>query len=92
MGVLKTAELGEHGAVLVCKNASVRVSPSFGWCSVLDSGSSRRLGRSAFLPVGKGLDIAYIAANGEGLHAAKGESRWIKQLDRHSGQEAVIRK
>ncbi|KAI4311673.1 hypothetical protein MLD38_036550 [Melastoma candidum] len=91
-GMLQMAELGEHGAVLVCKNASVRISSSFRWRSVLDSGSTRRLVRSSFIPVGKGLDIAYVAANGESLRNFKGEKRWIKRLDRHSGEEVIIRK
>ncbi|KAI4370028.1 hypothetical protein MLD38_018415 [Melastoma candidum] len=91
-GMLRTAKLGEHGAVLVCKNASVRVSSSFGWRSVLYSGSTRRLVRSAFLPVGKGLDIAYISGNGESLRKLKGESRWIKRLDWRTREEVIIRK
>lgn len=60
--VLRLAKLGNRGAVLVCKNANSRAS-SFGWRGVLEGGS-RRLVRSVLLPVGRGLDIAHVAASG----------------------------
>lgn len=91
---LRLAKLSDRGAVLVCKNASSRAAPeeAFRWRSVLD-GESRRLVRSVFLPVGKGLDIAHVSASGSGGCAVKGKhSRWIKHVDRRSGEETVIRK
>lgn len=89
--ILKVAKLGERGAVLVCKNASSRAASDFRWRSVFDGGS-RRLVRSVFLPVGKGLDIAHVAAGGGGTGLEKGKSRWIRRVDRESGEEFVIRK
>ncbi|KAJ4846526.1 hypothetical protein Tsubulata_013526 [Turnera subulata] len=90
--VMKVANLGSRGAVLVCKNAtSSRSASSFRWRSVVDSGS-RRLVRSVFLPVGKGLDIAYVATSGGNSGSGKGNKRWIRHIDRQSGEEYMIRK
>ncbi|CAK9144275.1 unnamed protein product [Ilex paraguariensis] len=88
--ILRVARLGHRGAVLVCKNANSRTASDFRWRSVLDGKS--RVVRSVFLPVGKGLDIANVAASGASSKSGKGESRWIKHIDRRSGEEYVIRK
>lgn len=88
--VLRLAKLSNQGAVLVCKNASSR-SSSFRWRAVVEGGS-RRLVRSVFLPVGKGLDIAHVATSGGNSGLSKGGKRWIKHIDAQSGEEHVIRK
>lgn len=85
--IIRVAKLGQRGAVLVCKNASSRAGSTFKWHSVLGGGS--RIVRSVFLPVGKGLDVAYVGATGGG---EKGASRWIKCVDFQSGEEFMIRK
>ncbi|CAI0551574.1 unnamed protein product [Linum tenue] len=96
--VLRAAKLSGRGAVLVCKNASSKQATSFRWRSVLDGGSTRRLVRSVYLPVGKGLDIAHVATSGAASSTAGGgqskssQSRWIKHVDRESGEVHVIRK
>ncbi|KAF9685723.1 hypothetical protein SADUNF_Sadunf03G0083800 [Salix dunnii] len=90
--VLRLTNLSSRGAVLVCKNASSRDGSSFKWKNVVEDGS-RRLVRSVFLPVGKGLDIAHVATSGGSSgNSGKVESRWIKHVDRQSGEEHVIRK
>ncbi|KAE8727637.1 hypothetical protein F3Y22_tig00005411pilonHSYRG00051 [Hibiscus syriacus] len=90
--VLRLAKLSNRGAVLVCKNANSKSASSFKWRSVTDDGS-RRLVRSVFLPVGKGLDIAHVATtSGGNSSSGKGKRRWIKHVDRQSGEEYVIRK
>lgn len=89
--VLKLANLSSRGAVLICKNANSRTDSSFRWKSVIDNGT-RRLVRSAFLPVGKGLDIAHVAAAGGNSGTGGGKGKWIKHVDRRSGEEFVIRK
>ncbi|KAK3038490.1 hypothetical protein RJ639_029788 [Escallonia herrerae] len=90
--ILKVAKLGHRGAVLVCKNASSKAASSFGWRSVLEGES--RLVRSVFLPVGKGLDIAYVAASrgGRNLGSGAGKSLWIKRMSTDSGEEFFIRR
>ncbi|KAI3468872.1 hypothetical protein Pfo_025535 [Paulownia fortunei] len=88
--ILRVAKLGHRGAVLICKNASSRAASDFRWRSVLDGKS--RIVRSVFLPVGKGLDIAHVGARGGGSGSGKGQTRWIKHIDQHSGEEFVIRK
>lgn len=90
--ILGLAKLSHQGAVLVCKNASSRIGSGFRWGNVLDSGS--RLVRSVFLPVGKGLDTAYVAIRdgSSSLSNGKGKNRWIKHIDQKSGEEHVIRK
>ncbi|KAK8484477.1 hypothetical protein V6N11_012039 [Hibiscus sabdariffa] len=93
--VLRLAKLSNRGAVLVCKNADSKTASGFKWRSVIEGGSqSRRLVRSVFLPVGKGLDIAHVASSGgnPGSGSGKGQRRWIKHVDRQSGEEYVIRK
>lgn len=89
--VLRLAKLSNQGAVLMCKNASSRSISTFRWRSVADNGS-RRLVRSVYLPVGKGLDIAHVATSGGSSDSSRGEKRWIKHVDRQSGEEYVIRK
>lgn len=89
--ILKAATFGHRGAVLVCKNASSRAASDFRWRSLFDD---RRIVRSVFLPVGKGLDITHVAARestGPGSDKTK-KSRWIKRVDRQSGEEFLIRK
>ncbi|KAK4751762.1 hypothetical protein SAY87_020560 [Trapa incisa] len=89
--LLKMARLGDRGAVLVCTNASSRNLSGFRWGAVLEgrrpSQVQRRLVRSVFLPVGKGLDIAYV-----GMSGGRKSSRWIKSVDHESGEEIIIRK
>ncbi|XP_047325025.1 uncharacterized protein LOC124928817 [Impatiens glandulifera] len=90
--IFQVAKLGNRGAVLVSKNASSRAVTEFRWLSILDGESTRRIVRSVFLPVGKGLNIAHVSAVGEKSSApAKGHSRWFKHIDRHTGEEIVIR-
>lgn len=94
--ILRVAKLGNRGAVLVCKNASSRAASDFRWRCVLDGKS--RIVRSVFLPVGKGLDMAHVGAATVGSSSSSSSSRkshnhrWIKHIDRQSGEEFVIRK
>ncbi|KAK1407891.1 hypothetical protein QVD17_39518 [Tagetes erecta] len=88
--IIKEAKFGVRGAVLVCKNAASNVQ----LCSLFDGGS-RRIVRSVFLPVGKGMDIAHVAGeNGSGSdrEKKKKKSRWIRRVDRRSGEEFMFRK
>ncbi|KAL1333629.1 hypothetical protein HN51_062481 [Arachis hypogaea] len=93
--VLRLAKLSAQGAVMVRKNANASSSsskPTFKWRGVVDEGGSRRrVVRSVFLPVGKGLDIAHVSGVGGGRGGADGK-RWIKHVDRRSGDVHVIRR
>lgn len=92
--VLRVARLSDKGAVLLCKNANSRsAAPGFKWRNVLEGGS-RRLVRSVFLPVGKGLDIAHVssAIKAAGSYGGRGGKRWIKHVDQQSGEVHVIRR
>ncbi|PRQ18039.1 putative S-adenosyl-L-methionine-dependent methyltransferase [Rosa chinensis] len=90
--VLRQARLNQSGAVLVCKNANSKSDSSFRWRSVIDSGS-RKVVRTVFLPVGKGLDMAHVSCSGGNSGSSKVEKkRWIKHFDQRSGEEHVIRK
>ncbi|CAI8609675.1 unnamed protein product [Vicia faba] len=95
--VLKVAKLSEKGAVLVCKNANMR-GGGFKWENVVgEEGGlpSRRVVRSVFLPVGKGLDMAHVSAVGGNLGKdGRGRSgkRWIRHVDQRSGEMHVIRR
>ncbi|XP_021901807.1 uncharacterized protein LOC110817529 [Carica papaya] len=97
--VLRLAKLSNRGAVLVCKNANlIKSGAGFRWRSIIDDDDdddmvgSRRLVRSVYLPVGKGLDIAHVATGGPNPSSRNGERRWIKHVDQRSGEEHVIRK
>ncbi|CAI9093826.1 OLC1v1029408C1 [Oldenlandia corymbosa var. corymbosa] len=85
--IFRVAKLGERGAVLICKNASSRAASDFGWRNVLDG--KTRIVRHVFLPVGNGLDIVHVGATISG--PKKGPSRWIKHVDRKTGEEIFIR-
>ncbi|GLT39534.1 hypothetical protein SLA2020_137180 [Shorea laevis] len=87
--VLRRARLSHDGAVLACKNARDRRSSGFRWNWVLHRGT--RVARSVFLPVGKGLDIAHVGANGEDAFSDKGPGRWISHIDQRSGEEHIFR-
>ncbi|CAL0324570.1 unnamed protein product [Lupinus luteus] len=89
--VLRVAKVGNRGAVLACKNAWQRNVSGFRWNMALEKGT--RVVRSVFLPVGKGLDIAYIGStSGKLVTANKGPSRWFKHIDQQSGEEHLFRK
>ncbi|GKU95464.1 hypothetical protein SLEP1_g8821 [Rubroshorea leprosula] len=89
--VLSQARLSNRVAVLVCKNANFKGASNFRWRSVVDEGS-RRLVRSVFLPVGKGLDIAHVDTSSGNSSSGNGGRRWFIHVDQHSGEEHVIRR
>ncbi|OVA07662.1 Protein of unknown function DUF1442 [Macleaya cordata] len=88
---LRFAKLSHRGAILVCKNVSKRTANSgFRWRNVLNYGA--RVVRTAYLPVGKGLEIAHVATSGGNSNSTKATSRWIKHIDQESGEEHVFRR
>ncbi|XP_076951861.1 uncharacterized protein LOC143625413 [Bidens hawaiensis] len=92
--IIKEAKFGIRGAVLVCKNAGVNLTADLTFRSLFEGGS-RRIVRSVFLPVGKGLEIAHVAAGENGSGSGSGKvkkSRWVRRVDRRSGEEFVFRK
>ncbi|XP_047306711.1 uncharacterized protein LOC124910139 [Impatiens glandulifera] len=96
LDILRVAKLGHRGAVLVCKNANSKTLSDFGLQSVL-GGESRKIVRSAYLPVGNGLDIAHVAAessaeDAKGNVKGKGKGRWFKHVNPDSGEHLFIRK
>ncbi|XP_051119098.1 uncharacterized protein LOC127243230 [Andrographis paniculata] len=80
---------GDRGAVLVCKNAGSRATEGSWWRRMIDR-KSRRVVRSMFLPVGTGLDVAYVGATIRGGNGRG--SRWVECIDSRSGEVFVIRK
>ena len=98
--VLRLAKLSSNGAVLICKNANFisKMDSGYIWRSVVARGS-RRLVRSVFLPVGKGIHMAHFSAAGGGensvaamKHKGRGVHKWIKHVDQRSGDVHFIRK
>ncbi|KAL9231085.1 hypothetical protein vseg_006348 [Gypsophila vaccaria] len=61
---LRLARLSHRGAVLLCKNAGGGTTTSCGvrWRGVVEGG--RRVVRTAYLPVGDGLEMAHVASPG----------------------------
>ncbi|GLT51928.1 hypothetical protein SLA2020_252990 [Shorea laevis] len=88
--IARVLRLSEKGAVLACKNACERRNSGFRWNWVLDRRA--RVMRSVFLPLEKGLDIAYVGANGGDAASDEGPSRWIKHIDPRSGEEHIFRR
>ncbi|XP_068651389.1 uncharacterized protein [Aristolochia californica] len=84
--VLRFVKIGTKGAFLVGKHAGQR---GFRWRGVV--GNGMRIVRSAFLPAGKGTEIAQIVLGG-GLTHSSGKSRWIKHFDHCTGEEHVFRR
>ncbi|KAI5439816.1 hypothetical protein KIW84_025259, partial [Lathyrus oleraceus] len=94
--VLRLAKLSNKGAVLICKNANFisNMDSSYIWRSVVARGL-RRLVRSVFLPVGKGIHMAHFSAaggGGENSVSAVKHNRWIKHVDQRTGDVHFIRK
>ncbi|KAJ8626543.1 hypothetical protein MRB53_019850 [Persea americana] len=88
--LVRSAKVSTRGAVLVCKGTAslIRGNQGFRWHGVLGSGT--RVVRSVYLPVGKGVEIAQVRTGG-GLESVNG-SRWIKHVDRETGEEHVFRR
>lgn len=90
--VFNLARFSRLGAVLICRNDSItgkRTFSGFRWKRVLDSAVT--IVRSSILPIGNGVDIAYIA--GENLSSRKlGTKRWFRHVDKQSGEEHVFRR
>uniref|UniRef100_A0A7C8ZZ52 Uncharacterized protein n=1 Tax=Opuntia streptacantha TaxID=393608 RepID=A0A7C8ZZ52_OPUST len=84
---LRAAKLSHRGAVLVCKNAAAEACR---WRGVAEGGKYRVV-RTAFLPVGQGLDIAHVAASGASGSSKPTKWKWVKHIDQRSGEEHVIR-
>ncbi|MBA0609623.1 hypothetical protein Godav_021642 [Gossypium davidsonii] len=89
--VLKLAKLSNKGAVMVCKNTNSRSASSFSWRNVVYDGSHWLI-RSIFLPVGEGLDIAHVGSCAGNSSSREGKRRWIKHVNRRTGEEFAIRK
>ncbi|CAL5381539.1 unnamed protein product [Camellia sinensis] len=87
--VIRLAKLSHTGAVLICKSFGQQTMARFRWSGVL--GSNTRVVRSLVLPVGKGLDIAYVEYNGGTTNSPKCTSRWIRHIDQRSGEEHLFR-
>ncbi|AES94199.2 putative S-adenosyl-L-methionine-dependent methyltransferase [Medicago truncatula] len=99
--VLRLAKLSGKGSVLICKNANFisKMDSGYMWRSVVARGS-RRLVKSVFLPVGKGIHMAHLSAAGGGEYSVAAvkhkarviHNRWIKHVDQRSGDVHFIRK
>ncbi|KAI3982642.1 hypothetical protein MKX01_031381 [Papaver californicum] len=90
--ILRFAKLSQRGAVLICKNVNSRSNVGvFRWRNVLNCDS--RVVRTAYLPVGKGVDIAHVAANNNSTNSSikASPSRWVRYIDHQSGEEYILR-
>lgn len=87
--VLRSANVSHRGAVMVCRSASARGVQGFRWRAVVGIGT--RVVRSVYLPVGKGVEIAQVKT-GVPMESSVNGSRWIKHVDRETGEEHVFRR
>ncbi|KAJ0836945.1 hypothetical protein HanRHA438_Chr16g0772671 [Helianthus annuus] len=84
------AKLSHRGAVLLCTNGKPRFTVGFRWNLVIKD--NYRLVRSAIIPVGQGLYIAYVKKNRESEKSSfRNSSRWITRIDQKTGEEHVFR-
>ncbi|KAK9051536.1 hypothetical protein SSX86_028163 [Deinandra increscens subsp. villosa] len=86
------ARLSRRGAVLLCTNGKSRGAVGFRWNLVI--GDKSRVVRSVIIPVGRGLNIAYVKENRESEKSkslTRTCSRWITRIDRKTGEEHVFR-
>lgn len=94
ISVFNSAKLSHHGAILVCNNGSkIRniECNKFSWDGVFN-GKVCVIVRSVTLPFGNGIEIAYIASKDGNQKVRKYAKRWIRHIDRNSGEEHVIRR
>ncbi|VVA90364.1 unnamed protein product [Arabis nemorensis] len=88
--VLRNAAFGSRGAVVVCRSGYRRSASCFSWTRAF---SDRKVVRTVTLPVSGGLEIAHVsAARSSGKSDNSSTKKWIKHIDRKSGEEHVIRK
>lgn len=91
--VIRGARAGARGMVVVCKNVERRKAGGGGGAGVV-VGEGMRVVRSAFLPIGRGVEILHIGV-GKGPRIGGGGggcSRWFKHVDRMTGEEHLFRK
>ncbi|XP_078448034.1 ankyrin repeat/KH domain protein (DUF1442) [Wolffia australiana] len=82
--VLRAARLGPRGAVIVCLGGGGTAQ----WRDRLMPGS--RVVRAALLPIGPGVEVLHVGV-GRGPSLG-GCSRWIKHVDRDTGEEHLFRR
>ncbi|KAK1424983.1 hypothetical protein QVD17_20325 [Tagetes erecta] len=88
--LFRHARLSRRGAVLLWTNGVKKCMARFQWDLVI-SGNSR-LVRSVIMPVGRGLNIAYVKENrGFGKSSYRNFGRWITRVDQKTGEEHVFR-
>ncbi|XP_071739714.1 uncharacterized protein [Rutidosis leptorrhynchoides] len=84
------AKYSVRGAVLMCKNGMQRYMDGFRW--ELAVSEKEHVVRSVIIPVGQGLNIAYVKERRESEKAlVKDHSRWITRIDKKTGEEHVFR-
>ncbi|XP_039123145.1 uncharacterized protein LOC120259576 [Dioscorea cayenensis subsp. rotundata] len=84
--VLGGARPGLRGMVVVCKSAGGKDGGA-----VRMMGRGTRVVRTAFLPIGGGLEILHVGV-GKGPGLQGGCGRWIKRVDRATGELHVFRR
>ncbi|KAJ9563315.1 hypothetical protein OSB04_008475 [Centaurea solstitialis] len=84
-------ELSHRGAVLVCKNTMQRYTVGFHWDFLI--GEKARVTKSTIIPVGQGLNIAYVKKNLKSRKSTSKycSSRWITRIDEKTGEEHIFR-
>lgn len=83
-------KLGHRGAVLMCKNALQSYMDRLRWDLLIRE--KARLVRSVIIPVGQGLNIAYVKRDSKSEKSSSKEcSRWITRIDHKTGEEHIFR-
>ncbi|KAI3719232.1 hypothetical protein L6452_20127 [Arctium lappa] len=83
-------ELSHRGAVLLCKNAMQRYMAGFRWDLAI--GEKALVTKSVIIPMGQGLNIAYVKKNLTSRKSSSNDySRWITRIDKKTGEEHVFR-
>ncbi|KAI4372722.1 hypothetical protein MLD38_010921 [Melastoma candidum] len=101
---LLSATLSCEGAIFLRKNLGTRREHEpdregkglFGWMKLEGKGCEMKVVRDVYLPVGKGLQVVHVGSkcgcrgNNDPFKEKTTKKRWIKHVDRTTGEEIVI--
>ncbi|KAG0456938.1 hypothetical protein HPP92_021784 [Vanilla planifolia] len=88
--IVREARPGAMGMVVVCRSVDEGSrTPS----AAAAADGRRRLVRSVYLPVGGGMEILHVGVGkGSSIGDGSGAKRWVRHVDRRTGEEHVFRR
>ncbi|KAJ3679852.1 hypothetical protein LUZ60_016130 [Juncus effusus] len=90
--VIKQARPGPRGMVVIKININMANNRHINRVSSAVTGAGMRVVRSVFLPIGKGVEIVHVGVGKGSSLGKRGSSRWIRHVDRDTGEEHFFRR